>query len=245
MSGSTQDPEDTSPWTRPRFVVAAVVVALIAVFAGVLAVTRPTDEGGAAAPPPAAATPTVTSSAPADDASVCGLEPGGQDVPVTTPPDTEWELVGTVAAPTAPETIGPGVVEDGLRSCFVRSPLGALYAAANVLATTTVDGQGEALVRNLAAGGEGRDAALAALAEESGGSSTRIQVAGYNFLNYDAASTVIDLAIRAETGAYAHLPLTMRWEDGDWKVVFPTDGDLAAAVQQLPDLTGYVPWGGA
>jgi hypothetical protein len=89
-------------------------------------------------------------------------------VPVAAPPDTEWELVGTVAAPTAPETIGSGVVDDGLRSCFARSPLGTLYAAVNVLTTTVVDGEGEALVRNFAAAGEGRDAALAALAQEFG-----------------------------------------------------------------------------
>lgn len=247
MGDSTTEPDGTSPWTRPRFVIAAVVVALIAVFAVVLAVTRP-DAGGSAAAPPSVvpSSPAVTPSMPISDASVCGLEPGSQEIPVIAPADTQWELVGTMATPTAPDTIGPGLVVDGLRTCFTRSPLGALYASVNVLATTTAPGQGEALVRMLAAEGDGRDAALAAVAQEPGtGSSTRFQLAGYNFLNYDEDSSVIDLAIRADSGGYAHLPLTMRWEDGDWKVVFPPDGDLASGVQQLPDLTGYAPWGGA
>ena len=55
---------------------------------------------------------------------------GDQTVPVTPPADTEWELVGRVVAPTAPEVYGPAVT-DPVRSCFARTPTGALYAAVN------------------------------------------------------------------------------------------------------------------
>lgn len=246
MSGTNQSQDDTSVWTAPRFVVAAVVVVLIAVFAVVLVVTRPSDGDIAAAP--TAASGEVASSTPATTSdSTCGLEDGDQVVPVAAPPDTEWELVGSIAAPTAPETFGPGRVRNGLRSCFARSPLGALYAAVNVVATTSVPEQREAVVRELTAVGDARALALEQLAAEGEPtpSDTRVQVVGFAILNYDQDSATIDLATRVDTGGYAHVPLTMRWEQGDWKLVPAPDGRLTAGIGQIPDLTGYVPWSGA
>lgn len=243
---STDDsPDGTSTWTQPRFVIAAVIVALIAVFGVVLAVTGPAD--GDEEPAPRADPTSAPPTAEATSDSTCGLEPGDQTIPVIAPPNTDWELVGTVAAPTAPDTIGPGVIDEGLRSCFAHSPLGALYAAVNIVALTTVPEQREAIARELAVPGAGRDRALELLASSPGPSATSppFQVAGYAFLNYDEASTVVDLALRGANGGFAHLPVTLRWQGGDWKVVVPPDGDLASGVQAVPDLTGYTPWTGA
>lgn len=246
MSDSTHDTEGPNMWTQSRFVIAAVVVALIAVMAVVLAVSGPGGNDSTASP-----TPTVTeSSTPRTSAStdsVCGLEPGDQTVPAAAPEDTEWELVGTVAAPTAPEEIGPGVEEDGLRSCFARSPLGALYAAANLLATTSNPDQREALVRELTAEGPARQLALELLAAEGqqAASNTKLQVAGFTFLNYDRDNAVVDLATRVDSGALAHISIALTWEAGDWKLVLAPDGRVSGDIGQIPDLTGYVPWGGA
>lgn len=244
---STDDSHDgTNTWTQPRFVIAAVVVALIAVFGVVLAVTGPADGDNEPAP---RADP--TSAPPRADAvradSPCGLEPGDQTIPVIAPPDTDWELVGTVAAPTAPDTIGPGIVDDGLRSCFARSPLGALYAAVNFVATTSDPELRIRAVRELAASGDGQDRAIAAVesAERPSAPTSGAQVAGFSFLNYDDAAAVVDLAIRVDTSGYVHLPLSLRWEGGDWKVVLPPTGEPYDAIQPLPDLTGYAPWSGA
>lgn len=248
MSDSTHDPDSRNTWTQPRFVIAAVVVALIAVMAVVLAITGPSGGDSTGAPTPTdSATQSSTTEAPSTSDSACGLEPADQAVPVAPPPDTEWELVGTVAAPTAPETIGPGVVDDGLRSCFARAPSGALFAAANVIATTTAPDLVVPLIRELAAEGPGREAALEALEVDPPTATDpgALQIAGFSFLNYDNDLTVVDLVLRARNGGYGHVPLTMRWEDGDWKVVLPQDGNIAGTLQDLPDLAGYVPWGGA
>ncbi len=115
------------------------------------------------------------------------------------------------------------------------------------MATTTRPELLQRLVRDLAAPGEGRDAGLKLLASVPPGESSgnRSQLAGFTFLNYDEAGAVVDLAFRTGSGGYAHLPVSMRWVDGDWKVVVPPSGDLAESVRGLPDLTGYVPWGGA
>lgn len=266
MSSSSDG--ERSPWAQRGFIAAAVVVALIAVLGVVLVLTGPSDEPGTVgAQPPETTSPAITAATtpgasstsagstttiPApDDGSVCGLPEGEQTVPVSGPPDTTWDLVGTMAAPTAPGTHGPGEVRDGLRSCFARSPLGVLYAAVNVLAATTDPDLREPLVRDLAAAGEGRDAALRLLAEPQPpvDTGTQIQVAGFTFLDYDQDAATVDLAVRAApvsgTGGYVHLAVLMRWEDGTWKLVVPPAGDLVTNVRALPDLTGYALWSGA
>lgn len=253
MSNSTVDSDQrTSPWTQRWFIASAVVVALLVVMAVVLILTRPSEQERAAPPPAAASTPSASTTPSADpDTSACGLPAGEQTVPRSTPLGAEWELVGSIAAPTAPQAHGPGLVDDGLRTCFARSPLGALYAAVNFLATTSVPDRRESLIRELTATSDGREAALAALAaegEQSSGGDAGTQVVGFSFLNYDENSTTVDLALRGfssgGSAGLAHLPLTLRWEGGDWKVVLPEDGDIGRALQGLPDLTGYVPWSG-
>jgi hypothetical protein len=239
--------------SNPRFLAAAVVVGLLVVLAVVLAILGPADDDGTPGADPGPGTSTTTSSPDASEASgngggsVCGLDRGSQQIP-TTAPEADWELVGTVAAPHAPDTIGPGETSDGLRQCFAQSPTGALFAAVNFVATTSDADLRADAVRQLAARGQGRTAALKAATSNgsgSGESSTKFQVAGFAVLNYDSRSSAVELAFRANTGGLIRLPVSLRWEQGDWKVVLPPDGDLYAALGNLPDLTGYVPWSGA
>lgn len=253
MSDNAPDADQpASPWTQKGFIAAAVVVALLVVLGVVLVFTNPDDTR--ADPPPQTQSSSSTTTSPTTEPtgdSACGLPAGDQAVPAAAPEGTEWELVGTIAAPTAPETHGPGEVVDGLRTCFARTPTGALYAAANFLATTSAPELRRALISELAAEGPGRDAALEALAgegeQESSGSGT--QIVGFSFLNYDASTTTVDLALRgfnsSGSGGLAHLPLTLRWEAGTWKVMLPDDGNVGRAIQGIPDLTGYAPWSGS
>lgn len=82
------DADGTSSWTQPRFVIAAVIVALIAVFGIVLAVTDPADGNDSPAPraDPTSAPPTAEQGSD----SACGLESGDQTIPVVAPPNTDW-----------------------------------------------------------------------------------------------------------------------------------------------------------
>jgi hypothetical protein len=233
----------TSPWARPRFIVAAAVLAVIAVLAVALAVLRPAPDPGTALPAPAEPAPPP---APVDGGpSYCGLPTGDGQVPVVPPTATNWELVGTMAAPTAPTVHGPGVTEEGLRSCYARSPLGALYAATGFLAAASDPALRLRAVQQLTAAGEGRDRALDLLEEtDPGPESAGLQVVGFTFLNYDPAVAVVDVAMSVDATA-VHLPITVRWEDGDWKVALPVTGQPFEAIAALPNLTGYVPWAGA
>lgn len=248
--------------SNPRFLAAAAVLGVLVVLAVVLAIIGPGDDGTRGATPEA-----TSSSAPSGSASessgssgsqqggsACGLAAGSQQIP-TSAPEADWELVGTVAAPSAPDTVGPADTRDGVRRCFAASPTGALFAAVNFVATTSDADLRADAVRQLAARGAGRTAALKAATATGGSSgnggngggasSTKFQVAGFAVLNADDRASAVELAFRANTGALIRLPVSLRWEQGDWKVVLPPDGDLYAALGSLPDLTGYIPWSGA
>ena len=243
-TNSRPDDQERGLWSSWRTRVAVAVVALLLLMTLFLVVLRP-DPQPQATPRPSPK-PTVSSTAaPAGGASICGLAPGDQSVPSVPPVSTDWELVGSVAAPTAPRSIGPGLVTDGLRSCYARSPLGALYAATGFLATTSEPRLRLPAVRDLAAKGQGRDKALDLITGADPGPATGgVQLAGFTFLNWDANTSVIDVALRTG-GNVGHLPVSLRWEDGDWKVIFPPTGGIYDAIAPLPNLTGYVPWSGA
>ncbi len=243
----TDHTDRPNPWTRRGFLAAAIVVAVVAVLGVTITVLGPADDKQTAPAPPASGGQAAAPSASA--ARGCALPAGEQTVPQSPPADTKWELVGTMAAPTAPIRYGPGETRDGVRVCFARNPLGALYAAVNVVATTTRPELRLPLVRTLGAG-EGRDAALRQLATETGEDSpqTQIQIAGFSVLTYTPDSTTVDLAIRVASPSgtgYGHAPIPLTWQNDDWRFVIPASGDLTDNLGPLPDLAGYVPWGGA
>lgn len=247
MTRTAPPPETTqtpSPWTRPGFLGSAAVLGLIVLlgvglvlFGGQDAPTPAPERPAADAPPAAEPTGRVTG---------CDLEPGPQVTP-NAPPVTEWELVGTVAAPVS-ERRGPTLVgEAGVRTCYSRDPLGALYAAAGFLAAATDPEQLEPAIATLAAPGPGRDV-LVALARTDPtaitGTGARYQIAGFSFLAFTGDEAEVAIVVTAD-GGYASVPLTLLWTGDDWKVDLPPSGDLTARAQPIPSLTGYVPWAGA
>jgi hypothetical protein len=229
--------------TQRSFVAAAVVLIVIAGFALVLIVTGPSRPAKPSErmPDPAAARPATTQVVAQ---AKCRLRGGDQRVPSTAPPDTRWELVGTMLAPAAPETLGPGNAEDGLRSCFAHSPIGALYAAVNFWALGTAKPSGQ-VIRRLAATGAERTRTVTRLASQPDvpAISHSMQVAGFRLASYEPSAVTVSLAMRLSNGGLASFPTTLRWEDGDWKYVIAPGGN--PGVTQLPNLAGYIAWGGA
>lgn len=250
-NGTAGTADERSPWTQPGFIAAAAVVAIIVVLGLVIVVTgRGSDSQAQNAP---AASPPASPAAPSPSAdpnvSACGLPAGSQEIPATTP-RTRWELVGQVAAPTAPESIGPARVDGGFRSCFAHSPIGALYAAVNAIAMTAAPKQREEFIRKLTRPGVGRDRALAELGRSSdvGNASTTLQVQGFRITDYRKGSAVVDLAFRVASGAQAgsvHLPLALRWRKGDWNLALPDTGQPFDGMARLASMSDYVPWNGA
>ena len=72
-----------------------------------------------------------------------------------------------------------------------------------------------------------------------------MQIAGFRILSYTGTAASVDLAFRVSTGATMVQAFDLVWEDGDWKVRLTDEGELPSEMAQVPDLTGYIPWGGA
>jgi hypothetical protein len=232
--------EDQNPLTKPKFIISAVVVAII-VALGIILALLPKGGGTPTAEPNNAESTTGPQPSAAAAASVCGLPSGDQNKPATTPTDTKWELVGKIAAPTSPAQFGPGETEaNGLRSCFAHSPTGALYAAANMTALSAA-GKADLVYKQLALPSPERDAVLKS-SPTAAPSSVTAQLAGFTFRSYDADRAVIDLAFKGANGTFISIPVPLQWYGGDWKFVVPATGDTGAT--QITDLGGYIEWSG-
>jgi hypothetical protein len=240
MTEPAETNEDQNPLTKPKFIISAVVVAIIVALGIILAIL---PKGGGVAAPTASSSNSPSSSTPSSPgpaASVCGLPDGDQSKPATAPADTKWELIGKVAAPTSPERYGPGTTAaNGLRSCFAHSPTGALYAAANVTTLSAI-GKTRLVLENLAVPSPERDALLKQ--PEPASSTATPQLAGFALRSYSSDTAVVDLAYKGDNGAYVSIPVPLRWDAGDWKIIVPATGSTGAG--QIPDLSGYVPWAG-
>lgn len=233
-----------SPFSRRGFIVAAIVVGVIVLAAIIVLVTSLT-RGGHDTPPQTSTTPSSSAepSADAAAASVCGLPSFETENTLTSAPETNWELVGTVAAPTDSTGAGPGVIDDdGFRSCYAHTAKGALYAASNMLAMGSDARLQPLLAEKLAVPGPGRDAALDAPASDT---RIRYQIAGYKITSYGKNQATVDLAVNVSSGQLASVPFLLQWSGGDWKAVLTDDGQPPLASAPLQNLGGYTPWSGA
>lgn len=245
MSQSTESTTESNPFTKPGFIIAAaLVVALIA--AAVVIFLIPKGQGNAQPAPTessSAATASPSASA-ASGKSVCGL-PAGKETALGSAPKSKWELVGTMAVPTDPSTAGPGTVgKEGLRSCFAQSPTGALYATANIWAAS-FNGSAKQVYLDLAADSPTRDKAVQAIKDGKdvgGGSSPKVQIAGFIIHSYTSTAAVVELALKSPDGGYGALSTSLLWEDGDWKLDMPAAG--GGTVRPISDLSSFIPWAG-
>ncbi len=247
MSESTQSTTEHNPLTKPGFIISAVLV--VALIAAVVVIFLLPKGDGSAQPVPSAsqgsASAAPTKSADAAGKSVCG-PPSTSETALGTAPTSNWELVGTMAAPNDPE-VGPGKVDDqGIRSCFAHSPQGALYASVNLWALGSDPSKERAIAEQLVAKGPGRDIAMAAKpSTASTATGVKIQVAGFN-VSYSSQQAVVQLAFRANTGAIAAVRTTLVWQNGDWKgLVSDSDGKPLEEPSQVSDLSRFIPWSGA
>lgn len=250
MNESTQESTEQNPFTKPGFLIsAALILTLIAAVALIFLIPKGTGEEQ----PPATAPQTKAAAQPRSSAataekSVCGL-PSTSETALGTAPKSTWALVGKMAAPTDPQTFGPGVTdEDGFRSCFAHSPTGALYSAANMVALGSSKSQvlNAKLTDKLLVPGPGRDIAMkgSATLAPSTGADTTVQIRGFLIRSYTPTEADVDLAFETRNGAFVHTVLPLRWADGDWKAKVSDGGELINGITQLSDLSGFIAWSG-
>jgi hypothetical protein len=240
MTEQAETNEAQNPLTKPKFIISAVVVALL-VALGIILALLPKGSGEADPAPMASITSAATAQpSAASDVSVCGLPDGSQSKPVTAPADTKWELVGKFAAPTSPKQYGPGRTADGLRTCFAHSPTGALYAGTNMIILGS-SGRVDLLAQHLVAEGPERDKMLAQPATNAP-QTAPFQLAGFKVVDYSGDRAVIEYGVTTANGSVGSFPIAMQWQAGDWKWVPPATGQPEA--KQLADLNGFIRWAG-
>lgn len=256
MTQSPASAPESNPFTKPGFILSAVLVVTLLAAGVVIFLLPPKDDSAQSAPVPttgsSSSSVTPSPSTSADDnnvrrESVCGL-PLTDELALGTAPTSNWELVDRMATPTDPGTFGPGITEEsGFRSCFANSPAGALYAAMNITALGS-SGSPEVMMKmvdQLFIPGTGRDAAIkdTSTAVDSSGTAD-IQVRGFVIRSYTPSEANIDLAFETDEGALARVSMSLRWMDGDWKVQPADDGAPWSGMSQISDLSGFLLWSG-
>lgn len=257
-------PARERPWQqRPAFLASAVIVTFILIAAITIAITtRDPHTSSHAAPQTPSPTPAVTSAGSAPrpvphhrSGSICGLPDRGTDLLDTPPAATRWQLVGSMAAPSAP-SIGPGAVRGGIHSCFAHSAAGALFAAVNLMADLAApDAHTLHIIKARTAHGPGFSAAVDLTRSQrndgmpagTGGSSI-YQVAGFRYLDYTHSRATLEVIVRltngSAAGALVSAPMTMAWQDGDWKRVVQHDGTIPEGSSIDPG-AAFIHWSGA
>jgi hypothetical protein len=199
------------------------------------------DDPGSAAQPPAPQSSAPASNCPSD---------AEQSVPTAAPPGLRWEPLGPVTLPYS-STAGPCKVTATTAAGYAHTPTGALIAAAQVTGRVSVTTPIEVATDTIAGQvlpGQARDQLLADTRRRAGRPLTAEdagRLTAFSVLSYSADTAVLSLALSnaALAGQYVTLPVTVRWVDGDWRLVAPPGGswDSSAAVTQVLD--GYVEWG--
>jgi hypothetical protein len=239
---------DRSPFAGRGFVISAALIGLVVILA--VAVTVSDGPSSAHTTPGAARADTGSEAAQpgpgavATGGSECGLPAGSQVVPTTAPRAAGWVLVGSMAVPSSPRTIGPGRSVDRWGECFAHSPTGALFALVNFWAAGTAFAASD-VYAHLAADTPARARAVRFSAGDRSrlSDSGQVQVAGFEFNSYASSETDVSVVLQSSAGNLVTIACTMLWQAGDWRYEIPPSGAPAAGVIQ--SLDGYVPWSDA
>jgi hypothetical protein len=169
--------------------------------------------------------------------------------PLLTAPVVRWELFAGVALPYS-TTVGPLRVDGPVYRGYARTQTGALIAAAQ-LGTRYLLTPGDDWRQVLEAQvlpSTGRDVYARARAgvvlDDPPG--TFGQLAGFRVLAYTPDVAVLQLVTRfAVTGRLQVTTTTVMWAGGDWRLQLQPDGGSSPTAQAVPNLDGFVVWGGA
>jgi hypothetical protein len=257
---TTEQPAGGGPVLTPRVLIASAALAGIVIFALVAVLTRSGSAGaGTASPRPSAGTHPASAPDRANAASHvaapaaksdgrtggCHVPPGPQAVPVSAPTGLTWELYDTVALPFSAQA-GPTVIHGDVARCYAHSPTGALLATVQIAVRYALAADWQAVIAEQVMPGIGRNV----YAAERPGADVTIQAgqfgqfAGFQFVTYTSALAVVQIVVQLPSGEMQATTMTVQWSGGDWHLQLQPDGSPGPNVQQIPNLTGFIPWGG-
>lgn len=233
-------------WSRPGFVAAAVLLALVMLVGVVVAVLPDRDQDGQLNAP-ASRSPIVSTSTPSSSST----PPPTQVVPTAAPAGVRWELTGQQAVPGS-DVDGPRRRDGKTAAGFSHTPTGALIAAAQIaIRSAHIAGREswEPTITRQFVPSADRERLLVALRQappEQPEPGELAPIAGYIYQSYSPDTAVIGIVSRAPGGGqprYQVLTVTLLWRDGDWRMQAPPGGSWLSLSRQASDLTGVVEWG--
>ncbi|GAA4060835.1 hypothetical protein [Actinomadura miaoliensis] len=238
--------EESSPFRRPAFLMSAGFLAVVAVLGAVTFIRSPAPRSEQPSGPQAGDTPsTGATQAPA---SGCRPSDTSQQVPAGPPPGVTWQVYKTMALPYS-SAAGPLVVSaDGeVARCFAHTPLGALLAATHLSSRYVFSTQWRVITTEQVIPGPGRDAYVKL--RKNRGVDVVVpgslgQIAGFQFVTYGPQTAVVQLVMRFSTGQMSVSAVTVKWQDGDWKLELQPNGSPSASQQLVSSLNGFARWGG-
>lgn len=211
------------------------IVLVVAILAVVIFV-KPADES-----PAPVADPTPSTSATAQAVGGCNVPQGDTSSTPAMPKDLRWEAAKGWTWPVS-DTYGPTQEKDGYGVCFARSPLGAALAATTIFAAGNTMDAKEA-IEVYVANTVGKKAAIADAAPSS---SAPMTPAGFSIEAFtpDLVELTVVYSFDSSPTGYVGLPVSMTWEDGDWKAKVLDNGKVSGDRTTKPVAGGFQSWGG-
>jgi hypothetical protein len=254
---TTEQPAGGGPVLTPRVLITSAALAGIVIFALVAVLTRSGSAGAGTASPRSAATThpasardrashaAASAANPDGRTGGCHVPPGPQAIPVSAPTGVTWELYDTVALPFSAQA-GPTVINGDVARCYAHSPTGALLATVQIAVRYALAANWQAVIADQVMPGTGRSV----YAAERPGAEVTIQAgqfgqfAGFQFVAYTSAIAVVQIVVQLPSGEMQATTMTVQWSGGDWRLQLQPDGSPGPNVQQVPNLTGFIPWAG-
>ncbi|KJY44114.1 hypothetical protein VR41_00060 [Streptomyces sp. NRRL B-1568] len=237
-----------------------MIIFLVVVLGVFVVVTKDDDGKGSSAAGNGTAAPTAApasggssgssngsssaTSKPADGS--CTPTDTDMKVPTTAPKDVTWELVNSTALPRS-KSAGPMKLDGLSAGCYAHTPRGALMAAINGYYRSIVALPDSKPMQDMLLPGPGRDALLdgAKKITQPIPPGDVAQMSGFQMVTYTAETAVVSLVNGQQNGGTLKVfQVTVRWSDGDWKVAPADDGHLQSSSSAIPDMAGYVQFGG-
>lgn len=159
--------------------------------------------------------------------SDCAVSAGNQSTPNGPLGDKTIIITPELSVPDV-DGIGPGI-RSGITRCFAHSPTGAVVAAANYLKWMSSNEQLPEVTKTLLTAGADRDRMVADVeAHWDRTTTTAVTIEGYKIEIRSPDEILVTLAFTLFADAAGRMtawPLVMVWEDGDWKVKPPSNGN--------------------
>ncbi|MDX3690718.1 hypothetical protein PV726_10370 [Streptomyces europaeiscabiei] len=176
----------------------------------------------------------------------CRTDNSEQEKPTAAPKDIYWKAGGTHLVPVS-KSAGPLTFDGPVWSCYAHTPMGAVFAAHAITNNFGLEGWREVVERQVVPGA-GRDAYVAKRSkkedESASGQPSEETFSGFSVLAYnEKEATVMILGRIPSVDKYGSLSVTLRWQDGDWKVLPDPDGTIYGGVSYTDGTSGFITWG--